>query len=421
MSNGLYAQIAQGPKPIQLENPLNQMAKVMEIQGAGQQRELNALKIAEARRGAEESSGAMNYLRSVADPYAPEVERELASRFGQTGLTIAKSLREGQKAGVDLRGARLTLAKGKIGEYKNFLVGVNTPEDAQKWTAAVYSDPDLAPVLSGFGGNVQQALAAIPTDPEQFAQWKQNAMMRSEDFLKMIEPTSAMREYEFGKKDPGFVGYQTKLKSAAAPKIMLPEQEKAFESELGKGQAQAVLKSKEGAEDARQIIDTVNIGRSLLNSGAITGFGADFLVNLNSGLKQAGIDLGYADAASNSQAYMSALGNNVGRIIKLFGAGTGLSDADREYAAQIAGGKIQLNEAALRRILDINETASRNVIALHNKKSKDIKTNIPLTVEMPLRSNIPQQAADYLRQNPNFRKEFDAKYGKGAAAEVLGE
>lgn len=161
------------------------------------------------------------------------------------------------------------------------------------------------------------------------------------------------------------------------------KQESAFATGLGSGQAKAVLESKTGAQDAAEILRTNQVGRDLLKSGAITGTGADFFVGFNNALKQAGVDFGYADAAANSQAYAAAMGANVGRIVKQFGAGTGLSDADREYAAQIAGGKIGLTEASLRKILDINDRAANRVIDLHNKNVSGIKTNIPLTVEKP--------------------------------------
>jgi hypothetical protein len=95
------------------------------------------------------------------------------------------------------------------------------------------------------------------------------------------------------------------------------------------------------------------------------------------------------------------MGANVGRIIKQFGAGTGLSNADREYAAKIAAGEIALTETALRRILDINDRAANRAIDLHNRNVKSIKTNIPLTVEKPVFDKPKPSAAGQIPgQNP---------------------
>jgi len=137
-----------------------------------------------------------------------------------------------------------------------------------------------------------------------------------------------------------------------------------------------------------------------MKSGMITGAGADFLVNLNQGLKTAGIDAGYGDAAANSQAFTANMAGNVGKLIKQFGAGTGLSDADREFAKDMAGGRIALDAKAINKILDINERAARNVITRHNKDVKGIKTNIPLEVEMPPEFKAP--AANNAVTNPQF-------------------
>jgi hypothetical protein len=188
---------------------------------------------------------------------------------------------------------------------------------------------------------------------------------------------------------------------ATAPKIVLPAQESEFEKGLGGGQSKLVLEDKAAAQDAAEILRTNQVGRELLKAGAITGTGADFFIGLNNALAQAGIDFGYADAAANSQAYVAAMGANVGRLIKQFGAGTGLSDADREYAEKMAGGKIALTEAALRRILSINDRAANRVIDLHNRNVKNIKTNIPLTVEKPVFDKPkPSAAAQIPSQSP---------------------
>jgi hypothetical protein len=179
---------------------------------------------------------------------------------------------------------------------------------------------------------------------------------------------------------------RTVAKSGATPAAI---QEGAFAKGLGGGQATAILESKTSANDARQILETNQVGRSLLDSGALTGTGANFFVSLNNGLKQAGVDFGFADSAANSQAFAAAMGANVGRVVKQFGAGTAISDGDRKYAAQVAAGEITVTETALRRILDINDRASRSIINRHNESVKGIQTNIPLRVEMPAAAPPP--------------------------------
>jgi len=210
-------------------------------------------------------------------------------------------------------------------------------------------------------------------------------------------------EYLLGKQLGGTgaagMGQVGQYRQTLAPKTTFnvdQKQQGAFEAGLGKGQSERILANQVVAQDAAAILETNQVGRDLLKSGAITGTGANFFVGFNNALKQAGVDFGYANAAANSQAYAAAMGANVGRIIKQFGAGTGLSDADREYAAQMAGGKISLTEASLRKILDINDKAANRVIDLHNKNVAGIKTNIPLTVDKPTFTPPPPAAASQI-------------------------
>jgi hypothetical protein len=50
------------------------------------------------------------------------------------------------------------------------------------------------------------------------------------------------------------------------------------------------------------------------------------------------------------------------------GAGTGLSDKDREFAEAVVGGDISLDEASLKRIMNINERANVFAYRTHNEK-----------------------------------------------------
>lgn len=55
----------------------------------------------------------------------------------------------------------------------------------------------------------------------------------------------------------------------------------------------------------------------------------------------------------------------------------------------MAGGDITLDEKSIRKILDMNETAARNIIKTHNKSVKGIKSMIPLNIEEPAEYKNP--------------------------------
>lgn len=208
------------------------------------------------------------------------------------------------------------------------------------------------------------------------------------ELLKLQAQQNRLLQMGATPKDPEMRAIQDAIKKVsthapAASTTVNLGQEKAFNQAVGKGQGEKLMASKQAAEDARDILDTVTAGRNIMKSGMITGSGADFLVNLNQGLKTIGVDAGYSDAAANSQAYVATMAQNVGKLIKQFGAGTGLSDADRAYAEKMAGGNITLDKKAIEKILEINERAANNVIKRHNKSVQGVETNIPLTVELP--------------------------------------
>lgn len=104
--------IAMGYKPVQIENPLNQLAAVTQIQSGLQGQQLNALKIQEAERELGENKDIRNYLTN-ADLKTPEGRAGLR-RFGKTGLAYEKLITDQEKAELERKELGGRISKQEI-------------------------------------------------------------------------------------------------------------------------------------------------------------------------------------------------------------------------------------------------------------------------------------------------------------------
>ncbi len=109
-------------------------------------------------------------------------------------------------------------------------------------------------------------------------------------------------------------------------------------------------------------LGTVDKMLKLLDSGeVITGAVAKPELYIKAVAKDFGV--GEFPDVATTQEYIANAGRQVGQVITLFGAGTGLSDKDREFAEKIAGGDISVPRKALKRIV----TAARDTIERETK------------------------------------------------------
>ena len=462
--------IAMGVRGIELADPLAQYGRVAAIQSAQQQNALAQLQMQQAQREEAATNALSQAYQSAYSPETGKIDtnklrQSLATGgFGAKIPTVEKALGELESQALTRQKLQSELIDTKLKQARSFLdtldpTDPNAPQQYLAWHQANHSDPVLGPALAARGVTAEQSLGriqqAIQQGPAAFAQLINQSKLGTEKFIELNKPTfveaGGVRVPVSGLTGQRLANVPTieqqplpaaveaqKTRIAQAGATVMPAQEKEFEKALGAGQAKRVLDSKTAAEDAAQILQTNQVGRDILKSGAITGAGANFFVGLNNALKQGGVDFGYADAAANSQAYAAAMAQNVGKLIKQYGAGTGLSDADRDFATQAAGGKINLDEKAIRKILDINDRAANFVIDRHNKDVKGIKTNIPLAVEKPVFEQqrppaaaqipgqgaapaaIPQAAIDALKSGRGTDAQFDEIFGPGAAKRVRG-
>jgi hypothetical protein len=161
--------------------------------------------------------------------------------------------------------------------------------------------------------------------------------------------------------------------------------EAEFGQSVGRDNAKEFFARRSMARDAATSLESSTEARKLLDSGVNTGTGATYLTNLGKALRTLGFDAHFADVP-NTEAFAATRAQEVGRIIKLFGSGTGLSNADREYAERAAAGQITLDEQSIRRILEINDRASRTIIDKFNLDAERVPAGLspyPLTVKPP--------------------------------------
>lgn len=120
------------------------------------------------------------------------------------------------------------------------------------------------------------------------------------------------------------------------------------------------------ANQSATSVHNIDAGISQLDSGVIAGFAGNIKLGIAKALNSVGLFPG--DSVQNTEEYLSITAKQVAQIIKQFGAGTGLSDADRDYAEKAAGGEITLTAAGMKRILEMNRKIEMFKIKQYNDR-----------------------------------------------------
>jgi len=238
------------------------------------------------------------------------------------------------------------------------------PSLAPGWVNAVYTDPIVGPELAKFG-TPEEVIAAIPSDATEYNKWLEGVSMVAGDYAKRRVPTAeAMLPYT-QPKSPEVFAQDVARASAGASKISIAPAAKKFGETFGERAAQQFDNLYTQAQGAEQ---SINLSRRLKPLLQNPDFISGTLGNVRLELAKA-LDL---PGAEETQSYFAGIGGQVAQIIKNFGAGTGLSNKDLEFAEKMAGGNINLTTDAIKRIVRLNDEASKYVLKKYNTRRSEL-------------------------------------------------
>lgn len=300
---------------------------------------------------------------------------------------------EEQEKGKDARTKLEQQIKFAIGERTNASrerVGAGN-NAATMGAAATHAAAtrDAATTRASAPTQLMRDLAAAGIDPNS----PEGKRIIAEHYNKPTGPTTLMRDLEAAGIDPKSPqGQELIARHYGKPvaEVNVDTAQKPLYGELGKFFGEDVGKSREIAGDAAKTLQSADTAEELLNKGIISGTGANFRLGLSRALAGAGLIKG--DKVEYTEAFMAEMGRQTLTLVKQLGSGSGISNADRDYAEKVAGGNIELSEAGLRRILEINKRAAKTAIEQHNKKVAPLLNdkNVPDYIKSAMQVAMPE-------------------------------
>jgi hypothetical protein len=340
----------------QLE-PVNVLGSYVQGLEAGRQARTQRAKEAQELAAAQREMEFRNFL-STADLSTPEAQNQLM-RFGKPGAELATSMADfaskratAEKTGLEIKGAQAKLADENYGRFQkmlgDFAYGEAPPTKAQVLDQVDFmiAQGTIVPQFRDYAAN------ALPDNPEEL-----QAALRGQ-FLAQIP--AAERAKLFVPMSADVEAQKARIAGAGASRttVNLPPAGKKFSETLGETAGKRLDTFRDKAESAATTLQSAQQLLPLLDDPK---FISGTLANARLAVaKAAGIDV------ASTEAYFAGVGQQVAERITAFGAGTGLSDADREFAKKIAAGEETLTTEGIRRIIRINAESARNVINRYN-------------------------------------------------------
>ena len=164
--------IAMGYKPIQLADPMNQLAQIMQIKNSQQQMELGDVNL-QQHKSALDDKNKLNALYAGSMNPDGTINRDTLMQnaakqnLGSQIPGIRKGFYEADEAQGKVDKQKVDLIDSKLKQSRQYLDGVSTPEAYIAWHEANHSDPILGPVLAARGITAEQSRSRITAALQQ--------------------------------------------------------------------------------------------------------------------------------------------------------------------------------------------------------------------------------------------------------------
>lgn len=171
--------------------------------------------------------------------------------------------------------------------------------------------------------------------------------------------------------------YGMQSKRAGATQVSVPVYtQKAYGQEFGGLVAKDDMSKYQAAQSAPKQIQQATQIESLLKSGAITGTGADFQLQLAKGLNLGGA--GNQDMIKRTELLASRLGQQVLDNVRAsgLGAGQGFTDKDRQFLEKVVGGTITLDKSTLSELARIQKQTANASMNAWNTRYKQMPQEV---------------------------------------------
>ncbi len=290
----------------------------------------------------------------------PELGRADVSGFARGGMAIGAGVLQGiqnYQEQKQITSTALSDLEGRMAADPSILAamqqaGQNNPSIGKALKSLQEGDYKQNDVLalSGFASSFQSQRAAIQPDPVDSTRGIQNYQF----LIDQGVPEAEARKQAFGQGGTNItVGGEAPIGDTILRSTFNDDQQYLLDS------VQPALNSIPNLQYMEKMLNVVGD-----EGEVITGrFGPQELF-----LKSLAKDLGFGEFkdVAATQAYLATAGRQVGQVINLFGAGTGLSDADRDFAQDIVGGRQALTKEALKDLVRFGKVVIEHQVQTFN-------------------------------------------------------